>query len=94
MPDIETPDATTIRLEAARRAIAAEVRAEMARQNKSSRDLADVLNLSHTSLALRVRGDMAFRSDELVLLATALAVKVEQFIRIPAAADAAGLAAA
>ncbi|SNY28873.1 helix-turn-helix domain-containing protein [Paractinoplanes atraurantiacus] len=92
MPDIEPPDATTIRLEVVRRAIAAEVRAEMARQNKSLRDLADVVGLSHQSLALRVRGDIAFRSDELVLLATALHVPVEQFVRLSAAADAAAVA--
>jgi transcriptional regulator with XRE-family HTH domain len=94
MPDRDAPDATTIRLEAARRAIAAEVRAEMARQNKSLRDLAETLNLSHQSLALRVRGDMAFRGDELVLLAGALGVKTEQFVRIATAADVAGVAAA
>lgn len=94
MPDREAPDATTLRLEAIRRAIAAEVRAEMARQNKSLRDLADDLNLSHQSLALRVRGDVAFRGDELVLLASALGVPADQFIRVPAAADAAGVSAA
>lgn len=94
MPDIELPDATTLRLEAVRRAIAAEVRAEMARQNKSLRDLADTLNLSHQSLALRVRGDVAFRGDELVLLASALGVSVDLFVRLPAAADAAVVSAA
>lgn len=94
MPDTELPDATSLRMEAVRRAIAAEVRAEMARQNKSLRDLADALNLSHQSLAVRVRGDVAFRSDELVLLASALGVPVGEFVRVPAAADAAVVSAA
>jgi transcriptional regulator with XRE-family HTH domain len=94
MPDTDSPDATMLRLEAVRRAIAAEVRAEMARQNKSLRDLSDTLNLSHQSLALRVRGDVAFRSDELVLLASALGVQVDLFVRVPAAADAAAVSAA
>jgi transcriptional regulator with XRE-family HTH domain len=94
MPDNEATIATTVRLEAARRAIATEVRAEMGRQNKSLRDLADTLGLSHQSLALRVRGDRAFRSDELVLLANALGVPADQFVRIAALADAAGVAAA
>lgn len=89
MPDTELPDATTLRLEAVRRAIAAEVRAEMARQNKSLRDLADALNLSHQSLAVRVRGDVAFRIEELVLLASTLGVPVGGFVSVPAAADAA-----
>lgn len=93
MPDTEASDATMARMAAARSAIAAEVRAEMARQNKSLRDLADDLGLSHQSLALRVRGDMAFRSDELVLLASALGVQPDQFMRIPAAADAAAVTA-
>ena len=65
----------------------------MARQNKSLRDLADALNLSHQSLALRVRGDMAFRADELVLLASALGVHPDQFLRLPAIADATAVAA-
>lgn len=94
MPDTELPEATMLRLEVVRRAIAAEVRAEMARQNKSLRDLADVLNLSHQSLAVRVRGDVAFRIDELVLLASALGVQVDSFVRVPAAADAATVASA
>lgn len=94
MPDIELPDATTLRLEAVRHAIAAEVRAEMARQHKSLRDLAEALNLSHQSLAMRVRGNVAFRIEELVLLASALGVPVDLFVRIPAAADAAVASAA
>lgn len=94
MPNTEFPAATSERLEAVRRAIAAEVRAEMGRQNKSLRDLADALNLSHQSLAVRVRGDVAFRIEELVLLASALGVDVDTFVRLPAAADAALASAA
>jgi transcriptional regulator with XRE-family HTH domain len=86
MPNDEASSATTIRLEAARHAIAAEVRAEMARQNKSLRDLATAVGLSHQSLAVRVRGDMAFRADELVLLANTLGVNAEQLIRLATAA--------
>lgn len=94
MPNTEFPAATSERLEAVRRAIAAEVRAEMGRQNKSLRDLAAELNLSHQSLAVRVRGDVAFRIEELVLLASALGVDVDTFVRLPAAADAALASAA
>lgn len=88
MENDDASSATTIRLEAARHAIAAEVRAEMARQNKSLRDLADVFGLSHQSLAHRVRGEVAFRGDELVLLADALGVPTEQFMRLAAVAAA------
>lgn len=94
MPNDEFLAATSERLEAVRRAIAAEVRAEMGRQNKSLRDLAAELNLSHQSLAVRVRGDVAFRIEELVLLASALGVDVDLFVRLPAAADAALASAA
>jgi transcriptional regulator with XRE-family HTH domain len=91
MPDRDAAEATTIRQNAARRAIAAEVRAEVARQGKTLRELAPILNLTHQTLSQRLRGEVAFRGEELVLLATALGVPAEQFLKIPsvAAADAA-----
>ncbi|WP_203824362.1 helix-turn-helix domain-containing protein [Actinoplanes palleronii] len=73
----------TIQLVPVRHAIAAEVRAEMARQNKSMRDLSPVLGIAHSGLALRVKGDVAFRGEELVVLAGALGVPVEQFLTVP-----------
>lgn len=80
MPDSQPYDAMMVRQAAVRRAIAAEVRAEMARQNKALRDLADLLNMGHSGLHLRTRGDVAFRADELVLVADALGVPVERFL--------------
>lgn len=71
---------------AARNAIAAEVRAEVARQSKSLRELGPVLGLTHESFNQRLGGKVPFRADELVLLADALGVPAEQFLRIPSAA--------
>lgn len=92
MQNTDPPEVTTARLLPVRHAIAAEVRAEMARQNRTLRDIAPVLGIHHSGLALRVKGDIAFRAEELVALANALCVHVDQFVRIPAAADAAGAA--
>jgi transcriptional regulator with XRE-family HTH domain len=72
--DVPTP-ATT-----ARDAIAAEVRAEMARQSKSYADLGDVLGVTRQSVHLRLRGHQPFRGEELVLIARWLGVPAERFL--------------
>jgi predicted XRE-type DNA-binding protein len=83
MQPIEPPDAMTAQLMPVRHAIAAEVRAEIARQNKTMRDLAPVLGIAHSGLSLRVKGDVAFRGEELVALAASLGVPVERFLSVP-----------
>jgi transcriptional regulator with XRE-family HTH domain len=60
--------------------IAANVRAEMARQNVSSRTLAKILGLSHQSMADRARGDIEIRPNELQKIADHLGVPVARFI--------------
>jgi transcriptional regulator with XRE-family HTH domain len=59
-----------------RDAIAAEVRAEMARQNKSQRDLGQALDLPQSSVSLRLSGKSAFRADEIVKVARFLGVSI------------------
>lgn len=60
--------------------IAAEVRAEMARQNKTQREIAAILGIPQPSLCLRVNGERSFRAEELAVLAEALDVPVERFM--------------
>lgn len=79
MPD-NVPDPATV----ARYAIAAEVRAEMARQSKTLADLGDVLGVTRQSMHLRLRGHQPFRGEELVLIAEALGVPAHQFLIRPA----------
>lgn len=74
MPNERTDPATV-----ARQAIAAEVRAEVARQQKSQRDIAAILGLPQPSVQLRLKGDRPFRAEELGRLADALGVPVERF---------------
>jgi transcriptional regulator with XRE-family HTH domain len=60
--------------------LASEVRAEMARQSKTQRDLAAVIDVDQGSAGLRLRGERAFRAEELVLVAQWLGVPVARFI--------------
>lgn len=60
--------------------IAAEVRAELARQRKTQRDIADVLGLPQSAVWLRLNGDRSFRAEELVRIADALGVPVATFL--------------
>lgn len=80
MPDIEASAATLTR-----KAIADEVRAELARQSKTQRDLGEILGLPQSAISLRLAGDRPFRGEELALLAGRLGVPVEQFLRVSAA---------
>lgn len=75
MPDNETPAVMSVR-----QAIAAEVRAEMARQSRSFSDMGTVLGMSRQSMHLRLKGEVPFRVEELILLAAELRVPVEQFM--------------
>ena len=63
-----------------RASIAAEVRAELARQGKTQREIGAVLGLPQPSVQLRLAGKRSFRAEELALLAEALRVPVSQFI--------------
>lgn len=59
--------------------IATEVRAEMARQFKTQRDLAKLLAVDQGSASLRLQGERSFRAEELVRVAEWLDVPVTQF---------------
>lgn len=63
-----------------RERIAAEVRAELARQNKTLRELAGLLGMTHQSVHNRVSGRQSFRAEELVRFAAALGVPVTNFL--------------
>ena len=63
-----------------RQHIAAEVRAELARQNKTQREIAEVLGLPQPSVQLRLAGKRSFRAEELAKLAESLGVPVSQFV--------------
>lgn len=62
-----------------RERIAAEVRAEIARQQRTQRDVADILGIPQSALWLRLKARRAFRAEELALLADAFGVPVERF---------------
>jgi hypothetical protein len=64
----------------ARVAIAAEVRAELARQQKTAPDLAALLRVTRQSAYLRLRGKQPFRGEELVMIAEWLGVAVDRFM--------------
>lgn len=57
-------------------AIAANVRAEMARRKLHISALMDVLPLGHKAVARRLSGDLPFTTDELAAVATALDMEV------------------
>jgi transcriptional regulator with XRE-family HTH domain len=59
--------------------IAAEIRAEMARKQKTQYDLADVLGIPQSAVSLRLNGKRPFRAEELPIVAGLLGVPVERF---------------
>lgn len=67
-----------------REQIAGEVRAELARQRITQRDLAEALDMVQPALQLRLSGQRSFRAEELVQVAGALNVPVAQFLLSPA----------
>ncbi len=70
----------------ATRRIAAEVRAEMFRQDVSQRDLADRIGWPQPRLARRLTAAVDFRVGELERIAEVLGVPVAQFLAEQAAA--------
>jgi transcriptional regulator with XRE-family HTH domain len=66
--------------------IACEVRAELARQNMTQRQLAECLGLSQPQTSKRLKGLIEFRPSELEKAATLLGVPVTTFIPAKAAA--------
>jgi transcriptional regulator with XRE-family HTH domain len=71
---------TTDTREAERRTIAAEVRAELARQQITQRELADRIGMFQQALQVRLAGRRPFRAEELAAIAAALGVPVTQFL--------------
>ena len=59
---------------------AAEVRAEMARQRLSQTDLATTLNWTQVFLSRRLTGTVAFSTDEIERVASALGVPLGQLV--------------
>lgn len=59
--------------------VAAEVRAEMARQNKLQLELANVLGITEKTAGVRLRGTVPFNVIELAQVAAWLGVPVGQF---------------
>ena len=62
------------------RAVAAEVRAEMARRKVSQTDVAQWLGVAQATVSRRVTGEVAFDVAELEKIAALLGVAVQQFI--------------
>lgn len=60
--------------------IAAEVRAELARQTKTQREVADRLGITQPSVQLRLSGQRPFRAEELAVIADWLGVPAAQFL--------------
>lgn len=60
--------------------VAAELRAEMARQNRSRMDLADALGISHSAASRRFDGSISLDVDELYRVAVWLSVPVSRFL--------------
>lgn len=63
-----------------REAIAREVRAELARQRKTQRDVGDVLGLPQSAVWFRLQGGRSFKAEELALVADWLGVPIAQFM--------------
>lgn len=63
------------------RVIAAEVRAEIARQKgPTQRELAELLGLSQPQVSDRIRGDVEWRISELAKVAELLGVPITKFV--------------
>lgn len=60
--------------------VAAEVRAEMARQRMSQVKLAELLGVAQQTISRRIVGEVAFDITELVEIARLLDVPVAQFL--------------
>ena len=67
--------------------LAAEVRAEMARQRVTPSQLAEATGISRATLGRRLSGQLAFTVDELALISTHLQVAPSRFIAAAVVAD-------
>ena len=67
----------------AREAIAAKVRAAVAEQKKTQREIGEILGLPQSVIQLRLKGERPFRAEELAKLADALGEPVERFFPAP-----------
>jgi predicted transcriptional regulator len=65
-------------------AVAANVRAECARQRVTQAELATLLNLSQAAVSRRLSGAVAFELDELHAVAERLSLQVEQLVKAAA----------
>lgn len=63
-----------------RERIAAEVRAELARQGKRNGFVAEVLDLDLGSVSQRLLGRRPFKAEEIAAIASALGVPASQFL--------------
>lgn len=79
---------TTVRT-TSREEIAANVRAELARQQREQQDLAKIIGKSNASTSDRLAGRIHFRVDELQRTAAWLGVTLDQLLE-PAADQASG----
>lgn len=69
--------------------VAGEVRAEMARQRMTQREVAEFLGKSQPQISARLRGEIAFDTVELEILARRFGVPVTQFFPTGSTAGAA-----
>jgi transcriptional regulator with XRE-family HTH domain len=69
-----------MRNDSVRKAIAAEVRAEVARQGRTLRELAEATGIDESSMSRRAWGHRSFRAEELSAVADWLGVSVAQFM--------------
>lgn len=65
--------------------VAAEVRAEVARQNATQQDLSRILKVAQPSISRRLNGKHPFDTDELDKLAAYFGVPVDRFLALPVA---------
>ncbi|MDG4796172.1 helix-turn-helix transcriptional regulator [Micromonospora sp. WMMD1082] len=70
-------------------AVAAEIRAEMGRQQKSGRAVAEAMGVSHIYLSRRLTGKVSLTLADLEKVAAALGVPASTFLPSPATAAAA-----
>lgn len=69
--------------------VAGEVRAQLARHNRSRTEVAALLGLSRTALWNRLRGETEFSISELEKIADLVGVPVTEFVSPASARDAA-----
>lgn len=67
--------------------VAASVRAELARANRTQQTLAAHLHLSQPAVSRRLSGEVSFSIDELVSIAEYLSVEVSLFVPQTRAAE-------